>query len=264
MSKIDYEFYYMSGLPIDLRSKGLGVLHQPKIIDFVNRGIDISVFSHPFIFDKDMVMNKQKAVDDLIKDKGKLEFLIIYDALTEMSGMMEEESALDLLIEALKMLYKTEDVILAKTILTIFVNGGEVIIRDKELQFISDLVVEMLRVNKAEMKKKIEEKNKQAQQDALMNEFDRRAKEYLEKTKKRENEMSFLDMVNVVVHSQGVIDYSRVFDMTVYQLRNSYETLIKKEMFNINLLHRISPNFKPSEDLKLWEEKVNIVKSNLN
>lgn len=260
MSRIDYELYYMSGLPIDLKSKGLGVVYQPTIKDLVDYKLDIPLFSHPFLFDKEMILNRSEDIDKIIGRLGKLEFLIVYD---EMTASEEGEGILDMLTKALKLLYRTNDVFLAKQICKIIIDGSILICND-ELEFLSDLVVEMLRVNRQELRKKIEERSKQEQQDALMNEFDRREKEYLEKTKKVAKEFTLTDMINVVVHSQGTIDYSRVFDMTVYQIRNSYETLIKKEMFNVNLVHRISPNFKPSENLVLWEENAHTVRSNLN
>lgn len=261
MSKLDYELYFMSGLPIDLSDKKLGVIHQPKVRDFILNKMDIPYFSHPFLFDKSMLLNKKDSIDDLINGLGKLSFLIIYNDITSIDN--EKEGVLDLLVQALKILYKTDDVMAMKTISKIVIDG-KIIIGDEELEFLSELVVEMLRIDKEDMLKKIEDKNKQDVQDALMNEFDRRAKAYSEKNGKNKKEFTIMDMVNVIVHSQGVIDYSRAFDMTVYQLRNSYETLIRKEMFSINLMHRISPNFKPSDELKLWEEDVNIVRSNLS
>lgn len=261
MSKLDYELYFMSGLPIDLSDKMLGIIYQPRVKDFIFNKMDIPYFSHPFLFDKGMLLNKKDSIDDLIKDLGKLGFLIIYNDITSVDS--EKEGVLDLLVKALKILYRTDNVVVMKTISKIIIDG-KIIIGDEELEFLSELVVEMLRIDKEDMLKKIEDKSKQDEQDALMNEFERRAKEYSEKSGKNKKEFTIMDMVNVIVHSQGIIDYDRVFDMTVYQLRNSYETLIRKEMFNINLMHRISPNFKPSDDLKLWEEDVNIVRSNLS
>lgn len=261
-SKIDLEFYYMSGKPIDLRHLGLGVVYQPKLRDFIDNKIDISFFSQPFLFDKEIISNKKDGVDELVKDLGKLGFLIIY---SELATLEQDENILDLLVKSLKFIYKTDDIIVAKTICKIIIDGS-IIIGDSELQLISDIVIEMLRVDKEEIIKKIQEKNKEAERDALDDEFERRAKAHAERLRKKNNskDFSLMDIVNVVVHSQANIDYDRVFDMTLYQLKNSYETLIKKEMFTINLMHRISPNFKPSEELKLWEENAHIVKSNLN
>ena len=264
MNSLDLEFYYMSGKPIDLTHLRLGIIYQPRLKDFIDNRMDVPYFSHPFLFDKDMISNKKESVDELVKDLGRLGFLIVYNEITSITNANNgEKGVLDLLVDALKLLYKTDNVLVAKTISKIVIDNS-IIIGDTELEFISNLVVEMMRIDRDEMKRKIEEKNKEAEQDALMDEFERRAKKYAEKKGRKDSDFTLMDMVNVIVHSQTIVDYDRVFDMTIYQLKNSYETLIKKEMFTINLMHRISPNFKPSEELKLWEENVHIVKSNLN
>lgn len=262
MNSLDLEFYYMSGKPIDLTHLNLGVIHQPRLKDFIDNKMDVSFFSHPFLFDKYMISNKKESVDELVKDLGKLSFLIVYNEITSLA-YESDEGVLDLLVNALKLLYKTDNVLVAKTISKIIIDGS-IIIGDEELEFISALVVEMMRIDKNDMKKRIEEQTKQAELDELMSEFERRAKKYQEKQDSKNKDFTLMDMVNVIVHSQSVVDYDRVFDMTIYQLKNSYETLIKKESFTINLMHRISPNFKPSEELKLWEENVHIVRSSLN
>lgn len=261
MNSIDFEFYYMSGKSIDLKHLNLGEVYQPKIKDFIEKKMDISVFSYPFIFNKEMISNKKNSIDDLIKDLGRLGFLIIYNEITSLSNAKKGSiGILDILKESLKLIYQTENVVIAKTISKIIIDN-KIIIGDSEFEFLSKLVLEMLRIDQKEIESKIEEED---EKDELMNEFEKRAKAFAKKRGDKNDSFSIMDILNVFVHSQSVIDYNKAFDMTVYQLKNSYETLIRKEMFNINLLHRISPNFKPSEDLKMWEEISSVKKSNLN
>lgn len=253
---LDYEAYFMSGLPIDLTSKGLGVVYQPRLKDFLREGLGVLEFSHSFLFNKEMILNKKESIDDLIKDLGKLSFLIVYNEIVVGSGA-GDFNLIELLTRSLKLIYKTDDVAIIKTLGKIIINKN-IIIGDEEFEFLSDLILEMLRLDKNDLKP---EKTKEEDSE-ILNEFERRAKKYQEK-KKGSNDSSLMDIVNIVVHSQSVIDYEKVFDMTVYQLRNSYETVIKKEVFNVNLAHRISPNFKPSEDFKIWEENAKVVRSSL-
>lgn len=254
----------MSGMPIDLTDMNLGVIHQPRIRDFINNKIDITNFSHPFLFDKEMLSNKKDSIDSLIDGLGRLGFLIIYSEILTIAS--DDGSILDMLSDSLKFIYKTDNVLIAKTIGKIVIDGS-IVIGDTEFEFISDLVLEMMRMDKEAMKKKIREMHKEKEEDELADIFERKRREYerrLREQKNKDKEFTIVDMVNVVVHSQTIIDYEKAFDMTMYQLRNSYETLIKKESFNVNLMHRISPNFKPSEEFNLWEETAQIVRSGLS
>lgn len=266
MNRVELEYFYLSGLPINLEKEKLGIIHQPRIRDFVLSGIDISSFSHPFILSKDMIAERNEGVDDALSKLGRLKFLMVYDELTEATRKLTGQSGIiDLLKQALKMLYKTDDITVISTISTIIV-GGNVLINDDSFEILSTLIIEMLRIDIEEMRKKIEQerKEKEEETDPWLKLFKEREKEFNEKTKKDKKDFSILDVVNIVVHGQEPFDYDRVFNYTVYQLKNTYETLIKKENFNINLLHRISPNFQVTDDLKLWEEKTNIAKSSLN
>ena len=267
MSRVELEYFYLSGLPINLEKEGLGIVHQPRVKDFVLSGIDISSFSHPFILSKDMIADRNEGVDDALSKLGRLKFLMVYDELTEATRKLTGQSGIiDLLKQALKMLYKTDDITVISTISTIIV-GGNVLINDESFETLSTLIIEMLRIDIEEMRKKIEKERKdklEEETDPWLKLFNEREKEYNEQTKKDKKEFSILDVINIVVHGQEPVDYDRAFNYTVYQLKNTYETLIKKENFNINLLHRISPNFQVSDELKLWEEKTHIAKSSLN
>lgn len=266
MSRVELEYFYLSGLPINLEKEGLGIIHQPRVKDFVLSGIDISSFSHPFILSKDMIADRNEGVDNALSELGRLKFLMVYDELTKATRKLTGQlGIIDLLKQALKMLYKTDNITVMSTISTIIVDG-KVLINDDSFEILSTLIIEMLRIDIEEMKKKIEKerKDKEDESDPWKKLFKEREKEYQEQTKKDKKEFSILDIINIVVHSQDSVDYDSVFNLTVYQLKNSYEVLIKKENFNINLLHRISPNFQATDELKLWEEKTHIAKSGLN
>lgn len=268
MSRLDLEYFYLSGLPIDVRHKQLGIIHQPKLIDFLNKGLEMSTFSHPFLLNKEMIVNRNEEMEEALAGLGRLKFLVVYDNLTSRSREdSKQKGIIDLLVKSLSLIYKTEDVVVMETLPAIVI-GRDVLITDENFDYLSDLVVEMLRIDIVEMRKRIEEERKrkenEEEEDPLLKLFRQKEKEFKEKTNKRDDENSFFDLINVVVHSQGVIDYERVFNMTVYQLKNSYNTIIKKEVYNASLMHRISPNFQPSEDFKLWEEKSCVVKSGLN
>ena len=66
------------------------------------------------------------------------------------------------------------------------------------------------------------------------------------------------------IHS-GLFNYDEVINMTVYQIKNSFEVITKKDSFEINMMHRVSPKFDiGKEKFEHWTEKVKIGKSNLS
>lgn len=267
MARLDLEYYYLSGLPIDVSHKGLGVIHQPKLKDYIDKGLEMSTFSHPFILNKDMIVTKNEEVTKALEGVGGLKFLAIYNEFTKQANEgKDKKGIMDLLIDSLSLIYKRDDITYLATLPAIVI-GKDVLINDSNFSYLSSLIVEMLRIDINEMRKKIEEEKKRAEQeedeDPLLKRFREKEKEFKERTGK-DTENSFFDLINVVVHGQEIIDYDRVFNMTVYQLKNSYNTIIKKEVYNVSLMHRTSPNFQPTEDFKLWEEKAKVVKSSLN
>lgn len=267
MSKVNMEYFYMLGVPINLEDRNLGIIYQPTLRDFINNGVDITSFSHPFLLDKEMVLNREQGVDKHLNNLGRLQFLIVYDECTKESRKKTgEKGILEYLIDSLKLIYKTNDIQIIPTISSIVVDK-KFVITDENFDYLSKLIIEMTRINVNEMKKRIEEERKSKledkEEDPYLKRFRELERQY-KKGKEEKKDFSLLDMINIVIHSQSVIDYDKIFNLTVYQLKNSYDVLINKEIFNINLLHRISPNFQPSEDLKLWEEKTNVIKSELN
>ena len=99
-------------------------------------------------------------------------------------------------------------------------------------------------------------------------EFERRRQKYqqLQQQNKanKSDEHTMLDIANIVVHFSG-LTYSQVFDMTIYQLKNSFKLLAKKDSYMINLLHRISQKFDTSKEKFVhWTDEAKLDISSLN
>lgn len=256
----------MSGLPIDFSSEGLGVVNQPKIKDFISSNLEISEFSHPFLLNKEMILKRNEGVDSALSDVGRLKFLFIYDEITREKRAIEgTEGIVDTLVRCLKILYNTNSVMVLSTVFSIVV-GEDILINDSNFPLLADLVVEMMRIDIVEMRKRIEDNRRREEEEKnnpMLKEIRKREREFLAR-KKEKDELTLIDLANIVIHSQSVFDYEKVFNFTVYQLKNSYEIVINKETYMVNLLHRISPNFQPTDDFKLWEEKAKVIKSGLS
>lgn len=268
------QFALMAGSPINLEKYKLGTIYQPKLKYFVNSNIDIANFSHPFIFEKEMFTSRNESSEELRKC-GKLDFFFIYDEAMKLSNEPTDRCLVPMLVEALKMLYKTEDIFIHHEIKTITINNT-IWINNDTLSILSDIVLEIMRIDKkirqqfakAIRQSQEQEKESNTYEDKLLQEIERRAREHEENLKahgkKSNKEATLLDMANVVIHMQDKISYRDVMDMTIYQLKNSYETLMTKEISNINLYHRISPNFQVKDDLKIWQNNSRLKDSNLN
>ena len=60
-------------------------------------------------------------------------------------------------------------------------------------------------------------------------------------------------------------NYDEVFNLTIYQLKNSFKALIKKDSYMVNLLHRISQKFDTSKEKFVhWTDEVKLDISSLS
>ena len=121
----------------------------------------------------------------------------------------------------------------------------------------------MMKIDKSKLKF---DKPKKKEMSEIEKEFERRRQKYLEVTNKKNKDepLTLIDIANIVSHS-GLFKYDDVLNMTIYQLKNSFDIINKKEAFDINMLHRVSPKFDMSkEKYEHWTEKIKLDKSTLS
>lgn len=228
------EYYYMTGLPVKL-NHGLGEIHQPRLFDFMENDITVEEFAQPFCARVDVI---DFGDDDKIKDMLKV--LKDFDLF-----FVDKSSMMDKLIKSLSMLYKTDEIHLDLRRQCILV-GESIIINRDNFTYLADVVLNMLCMEKP---KKQENKRKYAD-DYRQKLWEKMQRYRLEKEKK--NAITFLDIVNFVVHSNSVIDYERVYNLTYYQLVNTYTTLMVKTGYEEHMMYRTSGQFKMEGEVKHW------------
>lgn len=250
------ESYYLFGLDIKLDKYGLGTIRQPRLRDFILRDDSLEMFYMPFLY-VDMIVGKSKYKDEvrkIINENGAFNFLL--KTCVETSNL----SVLFVLQESFKFLYGTENVKFGED--ADIVINDTIHINNDNFNVITDVVFEMLKVDRSKIKFD-EDKDLY---EGLSDEMLEAKRKFLERNKiknKQEDTMTILDVANIVIHSKGV-DYENVLNMTIYQLKNSFEVLNKKESFDISTLYRISPKFDMSkEKYEHWTEKIKIDKSRL-
>ena len=95
-------------------------------------------------------------------------------------------------------------------------------------------------------------------------EFERRRKEYEERVgKKSDKSLTILDMINISIHSSN-FTYNDMLDMTLYQVKNSFDVLTKKDTYETTVMYMVSPKFEIKDKQEHWIEKIKVDKSTLS
>ena len=228
------EYYFMTGIPVKL-NHNLGEIHQPKLFDYMEKDITVEEFAQPFCARVDVV-----DFGDDEKIEGLLKKIKDFDLFFIDKGVM-----LDKLVNSLSILYKKDDIKLDMYNQRILISDGIIIDRDN-FTYLADVVLNMLCMEKP----KKEVKKRKYKDDYRQKLWEKMQRYRAENEKK--NAITFLDIVNFVVHSNSVIDYERVYRLTYYQLINTYTTLMNKGGYEEHLMYKTSGQFKMESELKHW------------
>lgn len=216
---------YLLGLPIDLRDKGLGIVHQPIYKLLVEKQVDLEVILKPFLMKKEMLKGENDEFNKIFEQLGDYGCLFLIDEQSP------ENKVIDSLVEALKLLYDTDDVHVNPNTNFTHVHQNynefkdEIIIEVEKFSILSDLVYEIFKLEKP----KFEDKSKMDEVDL---EFERRRNKHKKKSKKKEKVTKLHDIVNFIIHCEEFTGgYKEIGEMTIYQIKNTYETLVAKHNF---------------------------------
>ena len=253
---MDFEYYYLFGVDIPLEDYKLGTIRQPKLKDYIINNINLEMFYVPFLY-VDMIIGKSEDSDEIkniVKELGTFNFLL--KTCLESKNI----SVLIAIQESLKFLYNTDNVV--------FGDNADIVIDDiihvdnSNFDTLITVILEILKIDRSSIKFEKEKK----ELTEIEKEFERRRKAHLERVgkNKKDDRLTILDLSNIIIHS-GLFGYDEVFNMTIYQIKNSFEVITKKDSFEINMMHRVSPKFDVGkENFEHWTEKVKIGKSNLS
>lgn len=253
---IGYEYYYLFGLDIPLKKYNLGTIKQPKVIDYIKNDISMEDFYMPFLIN-DMIIGKSEnnqTIIDLKNNIGSLTFLLVNCYQSENNNILES------LKRTLCLLYDTDNFEIDKNLNLIV---GEEVISNDNFDILSDVILEMIKIDKRKIDFSKKEDDLYAGLSKEMLEAKRKFLERNKKLKKKDDSFGIIDISNMIIHS-GIFNYNDVMCMTLYQLKNSYEIISKKENSEISLLHRVSPKFEASDNYEHWTEKIKLEKSTLN
>ena len=252
--KNGYEYYYLFGLDIPLEEYGLGKIKQPKVIDFLSKDIGIEDFFYPFVINDVLIGHSEdkNAVLKLKESMGSLTFLMVNCMQSGRADMLES------IKESLEFLYDSKFDITDR--LTIKV--GDVEITNSNFPILCGVILEMLKIDKSKLKF---DKPIKKEMSAIEKEFERRRKEYEERLgkQKKEKDLTILDMANISIHTSN-FKYEDILNMTLYQLKNSFDVLTKKDAYDTTVMYMVSPKFEIKDKQEHWIEKIKINKSTLS
>lgn len=245
---MDVRNNYLFGTDIDLNKYNLGVIHQPKYEDLMKYNMDISDFIKVFYLSEVFNYRYNSEINNL----GSIAFLMMMDLQDKESKLLES------LKLSLEIIYKTENIRFIDHIAT-FVVDEKIVIDKENFDMLCKIVLEMTKTN-IDYK---ELNKKPPSDDELLNEFERRKKEYEEKHPKKNSEISFVDILNTIIHYQNNIDYNKILGWTIYQIKNTYEVLVAKESNYISLFRQASMKFDIPE-VANWQNYAKLNKTKMD
>lgn len=235
---MNLETYYLMGLPIPLQYK-LGTIYPPTIKYMLENNVSYDDFLKPFLIRVDILEKPNDSIKDL-------------DLLFSKVG--DTNSLINLLVDSLKIIYKTENIRIHEEICIITIDDKFMIHRDN-YTYLADIVLEMMYVTRVKpSKKETKYKNKQLQETW------EKLQKYREKEKKKK-ELKLVDILNMLIHVNQDFNYDKVLNLTYYQVMNSYITLSKKEGYNEYMMYKTSGQFEMGKDLKHWSLETKVKKS---
>lgn len=240
---------YLSGLPIDLKKFDLGVIHQLTYREIIEKDIDVDNLLKPFLMKKEMMKSNNDEFNKSLNSIGNLGFLYLIDENSE------DEKIIENLLNSIKIFYKSDDVYVNPN--TKYIHVDKVIIDVEKFDVLSTVVLEMFKVKSPEFEDK-------TNMDELDKEFAKRREQYKKKTKKDENDFTLIDIVNMIIHTNECgLDYNKIFNMTIYQIKNTYETLTAKYNFETMMQMKLSQFDIKESKIKDWRSKKIIKRSSV-
>jgi hypothetical protein len=227
------------GLPIELEH-GLGTIRQPILKDF--NSFDLNRFLRVFNIDK---LFPQKEFENF----KALDKIILFSSITKDGvgkGLYND------FFKSLSMLYETEDI---KLVIdntkenfdqyVIIIDGIHKIDRHN-FGYLCGIVQQ---ITGSEV-----QTNEQGEMTELEKKIAQRKREFeLAHPKKEEDNYNIYDLANYIIHTDGTtFTYQNIQELTIYQLKNTFQMYSLKESYNTFMQYKTSGSFEIDEERKHW------------
>lgn len=244
------------GLPIEIN--GMGTIYQPKLKDFIDRDFDIQKFIRAFNIKANLIFENGEDLKDFD--------VFIYQLSLKLP---KDKLLITELIESLKMLYKTEKVNLImldeKDIHTICISIEVIENNESKVYYLNrdnynnlanvvlvsldlgnnttdvELNEELTEIDLKIAQRRKEFEKKKAEREAKLNKED------------KNNEITLYDLVNYIIHvDNSQFNYQNILDLTIYQIKNTFNMYRQKENYNLFMKYKTSGQFKIDDNVNHW------------
>lgn len=244
------------GLPIEVEN--MGTIYQPKIKDFLDRDFNVQKFIRAFNIKANLFLENTEN----IKNFDIFLFQLSLDIPNEELLVME-------LIDSLKLLYRTDKVDLTMLdekdmnsiciSIKVMENNEEKVYyinRDNYDSFANVILILLDLGNNTvdiELNKELNEIDlKIAQRKA---EFEKRKAEREAKANKdkEKEDVTIYDLMNYIIHADNSqFNYQNVLDLTIYQIKNTFNLYRQKESYDLYMKYKTSGQFKMEDNITHW------------
>ncbi len=248
------DYCLLLGYEIDLSKFGLGTITQPKLKDFIEKGITFDEFYRPYILTYLILKNSNdpKTVLEMKEKLGSLSFILV-----NITNSKDKINYLNDFKKSLSIIYDTENVVLDKSLN--YIIDDEIVISNDNFDALSNTILDMIKIDRKSLSVDVE-------LTGIAKKRADKIKAYEEEVRKKklahgiDDSLTLIDMCNIIVHS-GIFTYNDLRDMTVFQIKNTYEVCMTKESYETSLMYKASPKFDTSKDdkkMKHWTDKAKI------
>lgn len=228
------------GMSVKL-DNNLGSFEQIKLKELIELDLEFETLISPFILDK--------KIAEMFESKKLFYIFFIEGVLKEKIGFLSG------LIKSLEVIYKTKNIVVDENSCSIIINE-EFIIDADNFDYLCDSMCRLFMIDRNSIQRAYDKDRANANKKE--SETDRKFREMRERSlrnrgKSKEDEIfSLTDIANYLIHCSEKYTYETVKDLTIWQLKNSFNLYQKKDGYDIEMKYRTSGNFNIKEDVKHW------------
>lgn len=247
----------IAGSDIDLSSKMLGVIHQPKIQDLINININTNNLTELFSV---VEHTHWKMSRDIFVEEVPKKFFLAINTERELIENGKENYSL---IFILSILYNVDmndiNIDIIDNDIVIYIKNTNILINKDNFDLLLDIVLEMFKIDKKDLHKSLNKEDEwielsgSAREKEMIEFFKQRDRERKEKER-----LHLSDYINMVVHI-GKYSYEYVLSLTYWQLINTLNSLQNIEKYKEMLGYTWSYKFDiKSEDNPHWIKEIKL------
>ena len=228
------------GMSVKL-DNNLGSFEQIKLKDLVQSDMELEELISPFVLDR--------KIAEMFESKKLFYVFFLEEILKKKDGF------LDSLKKSLSFIYKTENIIVDNDNCLVIIDEKYILDADN-FEYLCNSICRLFMVNRNEIQRSYDKERDNANKEET--ETDRKFREMRERSlrnrnKSKEDEVFTLtDMANYLVHCFEKYTYENIQDLTIWQLKNSFNLYQKKDGYRIEMMYRTSGSFEMKNEVKHW------------